>query len=306
VKIKNFLGVIMALALLVGGPALATDGNAHNLVAVTTTATGATLATAGSCARAVVWSASTSSATVLFEQSADGTVWTTTATFTDPSSTATTSVWSNAKYSRARVSARASGTISADIAWATCTLFPTNITSFNNYTFTKPAAAATLTIANNKTLTASNSITLAGTDGVTLTTPSTSFTAARTDAANTFTGVQTFSSVPVFSAGVRGLGAAKATDGAISMTNGTIFITKTSALGSSTVATPTATTHDYWRLRFVSTTAYAHVLTFASGKVNGGSNTTATFGGAIGDTCEFEAYQGIWYMVGGVNCTVAP
>jgi hypothetical protein len=48
-------------------------------------------------------------------------------------------------------------------------------------------------IANAKTLTVSNNLTLAGTDGTTMTFPTTTATIARTDAANTFTGVQTFS-----------------------------------------------------------------------------------------------------------------
>lgn len=47
--------------------------------------------------------------------------------------------------------------------------------------------------AASKTLTINNSLTLSGTDGTTMTFPSTSATIARTDAANTFTGVQTFS-----------------------------------------------------------------------------------------------------------------
>lgn len=42
-------------------------------------------------------------------------------------------------------------------------------TSINKVVLTPPAAAATLTILNNKTLTANNSLTLAGTDGTTLT-----------------------------------------------------------------------------------------------------------------------------------------
>lgn len=50
-------------------------------------------------------------------------------------------------------------------------------------------------VASGKTLNVSNSLTLAGTDGVTMTTPTTSFTAARTDAANTFTGHQTIEGV---------------------------------------------------------------------------------------------------------------
>ena len=51
--------------------------------------------------------------------------------------------------------------------------------------------------ASGKIGTFSNTLTLAGTDGTTMTFPSTSATIARTDAANTFTGVQTFSSTAV-------------------------------------------------------------------------------------------------------------
>lgn len=65
-------------------------------------------------------------------------------------------------------------------------------TSVNKVAITAPATSATLTIANGKTLTANNSLTLAGTDSTTMTFPSTSATIARTDAANTFTGTQTF------------------------------------------------------------------------------------------------------------------
>jgi hypothetical protein len=72
-------------------------------------------------------------------------------------------------------------------------------TSINKVVITAPAAAATLTIANNKTLTVNNTITLAGTDAQTYTFPTTSATVARTDSAQTFTGIQTFSSAPVIS-----------------------------------------------------------------------------------------------------------
>ncbi len=51
--------------------------------------------------------------------------------------------------------------------------------------------AGTLNVASGKTLTGSNTLTLAGTDATTMTFPSTSATLARTDAGNTFTGVQT-------------------------------------------------------------------------------------------------------------------
>lgn len=67
--------------------------------------------------------------------------------------------------------------------------------TINGLTIT--TTTGTLTIATAKVLTANNSLTLAGTDGVTLTFPSTSATIARTDAAQTFTGVQTFTNSTV-------------------------------------------------------------------------------------------------------------
>lgn len=65
------------------------------------------------------------------------------------------------------------------------------IGTLNGNTFT--TGTYTLTGAAGKTLTFNNSITLAGTDAQTYTFPTTSATIARTDAANTFTGTQTFS-----------------------------------------------------------------------------------------------------------------
>jgi hypothetical protein len=64
---------------------------------------------------------------------------------------------------------------------------------------TVSTTTGTLTIANGKTATINNTITLAGTDSTTMTFPSTNATVARTDAAQTFTGTQTFSSAPVVS-----------------------------------------------------------------------------------------------------------
>jgi hypothetical protein len=99
--------------------------------------------------------------------------------------------------------------------------------------------------------------------------------------------------------------AAKAGDGAISSAPGTIVITKGSALGSSTLATPTVTTHDGYILRITAGTAAAHVVSCASGKVDGGTNTTLTFGGAIGDHIQLVAYQGVWYSISNLNVTLS-
>lgn len=63
-------------------------------------------------------------------------------------------------------------------------------TTVNGNTFT--TGTGVLTIAASKTLTASNTLTLAGTDSTVMTFPTTSATIARTDAAQSFTGVQTF------------------------------------------------------------------------------------------------------------------
>jgi len=65
-------------------------------------------------------------------------------------------------------------------------------TSINGLTIT--SSTGTLTITNGKTLSVSNTLTLAGTDGTTMTFPSTTATIARTDAGQTFTGVNTFTS----------------------------------------------------------------------------------------------------------------
>lgn len=69
-------------------------------------------------------------------------------------------------------------------------------TSINGNTFT--TGTYTLTGTAGKTLTFSNSITLAGTDTTTMTFPTTSATIARTDAAQTFTGSNTFSNALIY------------------------------------------------------------------------------------------------------------
>jgi len=90
-------------------------------------------------------------------------------------------------------------------AFTTPTLGVATATTVNKVTLTAPATGSTLTIADGKTLTANNSLTLAGTDGTTMTFPSTTATIARTDAANTFTGVQTMTSPAITTPAITGL-----------------------------------------------------------------------------------------------------
>ena len=101
-------------------------------------------------------------------------------------------------------------------SFTTPTLGVATATSLNGNTFTTGTytltgtAGKTLTFTNNstlssvdgKTLTFNNNLTLAGTDGQTMTFPATSATIARTEAGQTFTGVQTFSSAITPTGGV--------------------------------------------------------------------------------------------------------
>lgn len=77
-----------------------------------------------------------------------------------------------------------------------------------------------LSVTAAKTLTVTNSLALSGTDSTTMTFPSTSATIARTDAANTFTGVQTMAS-PALS------GETSITHGTITTALSPFFITET-------------------------------------------------------------------------------
>ena len=83
----------------------------------------------------------------------------------------------------------------------TLTLGAITPTTVNGNTFT--TGTYTLTGTAGKTLNFTNSLTLSGTDATTMTFPTTSATIARTDAANTFTGTQTFGAV--VATGITGL-----------------------------------------------------------------------------------------------------
>jgi hypothetical protein len=115
-------------------------------------------------------------------------------------------------------------------------------------------------VASGKKLTVSNSLTLAGTDATTMTFPSTSATIARTDAANTFTGVQTMTS-PVLTTPDLGtpsaLVATNATGTAASLTAGitralksattTVDVSAATAPSATQVLTATDSTHATWQ-----------------------------------------------------------
>ena len=87
---------------------------------------------------------------------------------------------------------------SGNVAMTTSPVFTTpNIgaataTSVNGLTIT--SSTGTFTLTNAKTLAVTNTLTLSGTDSTVMTFPTTSATIARTDAGQTFTGVNTFTS----------------------------------------------------------------------------------------------------------------
>lgn len=78
------------------------------------------------------------------------------------------------------------------VAGGTIALGVATATTLNGLTVT--SSTGTLTVTNAKTLSVSNTLTLAGTDSTTMTFPTTSASIARTDAGQTFTGVQAMTS----------------------------------------------------------------------------------------------------------------
>lgn len=72
------------------------------------------------------------------------------------------------------------------------------VTALSYNGLTVSTTTGTLTVTNAKVLAATNSITLSGTDSTVMTFPSTSATIARTDAAQTFTGAQTYSNTVIY------------------------------------------------------------------------------------------------------------
>ena len=169
---------------------------------------------------------------------------------------------------------------------ATPTLGVATATTINKVTFTTPAVGATLTIADGKTFTVNQSLTLTGNDSTTMTFPSTSATIARTDAAQTFTGTQTFSGPIV--GGAQALSGA----GAVNITQLTTKFTSTAAGNALTLADGVE-----GQIKVIVYVAEAAggdtgVLT----PTNLGAGTTITFN-AVGDACILQYLGTDWWAV---------
>jgi hypothetical protein len=65
-----------------------------------------------------------------------------------------------------------------------------------------------------------------------------------------------------------------------------------------------APTRNGIRLTFLATTALAHTVQNTGGGWNR-NPTTATFGGAIGDSFTVESYGGYWYIINSINITLS-
>lgn len=167
-------------------------------------------------------------------------------------------------------------------------------TSINKIAITAPATSATLTIADSKTLTANNSITLAGTDATTMTFPGTNATIARADAAQTFTGNQTFSNAIVGS--IQSLSG----PGAVNITTGTTAFTSTGAGDALTLADGVA--GQFKTIIYVAEAGGADtgVLT----PTNFGNGTTITFTN-VGDSVVLQFIGTDWWRVSINGATVA-
>ena len=167
-------------------------------------------------------------------------------------------------------------------------------TSINKVAFTAPATNATLTIADGKTLTANNSVTFAGTDATTMTFPSTSASIARTDAAQTFTGTQTFAGAVVGS--VQALSG----PGAVNITTLTTTFTSTGAGNALTLANGVA-----GQLK-----AVVYIAEAAGGDTgvltptNFGNGTTITFN-AVGESVLLQFLGTDWWIVSNNGAIVA-
>lgn len=167
-------------------------------------------------------------------------------------------------------------------------------TSINKVIFTAPATNATLTILNGKTLTANNTLTLAGTDSTTMTFPSTSATVARTDAAQTFTGNQTFSGC--FIQGVQSLSGA----GAVNITQPVTKFTSTATGNALTLAD--GVEGQLKTIVYVAEAAGADtgILT----PTNLGAGTTITFTN-VGDACILQFLGTEWWAISLRGATLA-
>jgi hypothetical protein len=99
---------------------------------------------------------------------------------------------------------------------------------------------------------------------------------------------------------------AASADGAITIRDGVVFITKATA-AALTLAAPNNGEDNGKVLYVIATTAAAHTVTISGGLNGAGASAdVGTFGGAVGDQFAVVAYNGVWYRYGAfTNVTFA-
>lgn len=96
-------------------------------------------------------------------------------------------------------------------------------------------------------------------------------------------------------------------DGAISVKDGVVYVTKASA-AALTLADPASVTDDGKKLSIISTTAAAHTVSNAAGSgfnAGGAASDVGTFGAAKGNNLILRAYGGKWLVESSVGVTLA-
>lgn len=94
-------------------------------------------------------------------------------------------------------------------------------------------------------------------------------------------------------------------DGAITITPGTVILTKGSA-AAITIAAPSTPAQDNIVIEVYSESAFAHVITCSTDGFNGkGSSGTVTFGNLAGNFVRLRARNGHWFAVIKTGTTVA-
>ncbi len=91
-------------------------------------------------------------------------------------------------------------------------------------------------------------------------------------------------------------------DGAITIANGVVIVTKAGVCAMTIDNPPTEGVHN---LKIVSTGAHAHTLTYTAGFGAGTtSRDVATWGGAVNDSLEIIGYSGTWHTLATRNVTL--
>lgn len=176
----------------------------------------------------------------------------------------------------------------------TPTLGVASATTINKVAITTPVNGSTLTIADGKALTVNNSLTLVGTDSTTMTFPTTNATLARTDAAQTFAGAQTFSSHIVGS--VQALSGA----GAVDVVSFTTAFTSTATGNALTLAN--GTVGQIKTIAYVAEVAGADTGVLTPTTRVGYSTITFT---NVGDSVTLQYFTQGWAVIGVRGATVA-